>query len=86
MADRHNPRAEEIAAELREQGVRVRVDDRTESVGRKIRDAELAKLPYMVVLGDREVESGELAVRSHAQGDVGAQTVAGLARKIAEND
>jgi threonyl-tRNA synthetase len=78
VADRHNERAAEVAQELRSLGLRVRVDDRTESVGRKIRDAELAKLPFMVVLGDRELESGELAVRSHADGDLGSLTPAAL--------
>ena len=64
-------------------GVRARLDDRTESVGRKIRDAELAKLPYMVILGDREAESGEISVRSHEDGDLGAMGVSDLAARIA---
>ena len=84
VADRHNDRARQVVAELRDLGVRARLDERTESVGRKIRDAELAKLPYMVVLGDREAESGELAVRSHDAGDLGALAPAALARQIAE--
>ena len=83
VADRHTDRALEIAAELAGAGVRARVDERTESVGRKIRDAELAKLPYMVVLGDREVESGALAVRSHDEGDLGSLEIADLAQRIA---
>jgi len=82
VADRHNDRAAAIAAELEGAGLRVSVDDRGESVGRKIRDAELAKLPYMVVLGDREVESGELAVRSHEDGDLGAMRAADLVSRI----
>ena len=76
VADRHNERA---AADRRASSTAwacaPRVDDRTESVGRKIRDAELAKLPYMVILGDREAESGELAVRSHSEGDLGSMSV-----------
>jgi threonyl-tRNA synthetase len=83
VADRHNQAAADAMAALAELGVRARVDDRTESVGRKIRDAELAKLPYMVVFGDREAESGELAVRSHSDGDIGAMTAADLAADIA---
>jgi threonyl-tRNA synthetase len=63
--------------------VRSRLDDRTESVGRKIRDAELAKLPYMVIMGDREAESGELSVRSHADGDLGAMAAEALAQRLA---
>jgi threonyl-tRNA synthetase len=72
VADRHVEHARQVAARLRERGVRARVDERSESVGRKIRDAELSRAPYMVVLGDKELESGALAVRSHADGDLGA--------------
>ncbi len=71
-----------IEAELRELGVRARLDERSESVGRKIRDAELAKVPYMLVLGDREVEAGEPSVRSHADGELGAMSPAALAARL----
>jgi threonyl-tRNA synthetase len=82
VADRHNEQAAQIVAELMGLGVRARLDDRTESVGRKIRDAELAKLPYMVILGDREAESGEISVRSHDEGDLGAMSVEALAGRF----
>ena len=82
VADRHNEYAHGVALELGGLGVRARVDDRTESVGKKIRDAELAKLPYMIVLGDREAESGELAIRSHAEGDIGTMSAAELAQAV----
>jgi len=82
VADRHNEAARGVASELAQAGVRVRVDDRTESVGRKIRDAELAKLPYMVIFGDREAESGRLSVRSHDDGDAGEMDAATLAERI----
>jgi threonyl-tRNA synthetase len=82
VADRHAERAGEIADGLEEAGLRVTVDRRPESVGRKIRDAELRKLPYMVVIGDQEIESGELAVRSHADGDLGAMSPERLADLI----
>ncbi|MDP9228100.1 MAG: threonine--tRNA ligase [Actinomycetota bacterium] len=82
VADRHNDYAEQVAAELREAGIRARVDDRSESVGRKIRDAELAKASYMLVVGDREAEAGTVAVRSHEQGDTGAMTPAEFALHI----
>jgi threonyl-tRNA synthetase len=84
VADRHLERAQEVAGELRRAGVRVRVDDRSESVGKKIRDAELAKLPYMLVLGDRELESGTVSVRAHEAGDLGGMDVGALAERIAE--
>jgi threonyl-tRNA synthetase len=82
VADRHNERAREFGGALGDLGLRVTVDERTESVGRKIRDAELRKLPYMAVVGDREVESGELAVRSHDEGDLGTMTPNALAERI----
>jgi threonyl-tRNA synthetase len=82
VADRHNDRAEEVTQELRAQGFRVRVDDRTESVGKKIRDAELAKAPYMLVVGDRETESGEVSVRHHDEGDLGALSIDDLATRL----
>jgi threonyl-tRNA synthetase len=72
IADRHNEAAAAAAARLREGGVRADVDDRTESVGRKIRDAELRKVPYMLVVGDREAEEGTVAVRRHGLGDEGS--------------
>jgi threonyl-tRNA synthetase len=82
VADRHSERARDVAAELERSGVRARVDERGESVGRKIRDAELQKLPYMVVIGDQELESGELAVRSHDEGDLGAMASDRLVARI----
>ncbi len=69
VADRHNDYAERVAAELRGQGVRCRVDSRSESVGKKIRDAELAKLPYMLVVGDREQAESTVSVREHGGGE-----------------
>jgi threonyl-tRNA synthetase len=71
IADRHDEAAAAAAAALRAAGVRAEVDDRTESVGRKIRDAELQKVPYMLVIGDREAQSASVAVRRHREGDVG---------------
>jgi threonyl-tRNA synthetase len=82
VADRHNEFASQVAGELRQAGARVGVDERTESVGRKIRDAELAKVPFMLVLGDREQESGKVAVRSHDGGELGEMTPAELAERI----
>jgi threonyl-tRNA synthetase len=71
VADRHNPYAQEVAGALRGAGFRVEVDDRTESVGRKIRETELQKVPYMFVVGDREAEGHAVAVRRHTEGDRG---------------
>jgi threonyl-tRNA synthetase len=82
VADRHNEYASGVAEELRQAGVRTRVDDRSESVGKKIRDAELAKSPYMLVLGDREQEAGAVAVRSHDGGDLGQISTKELVERV----
>ncbi len=86
VADRHNTYATEVLAQLREAGVRIEVDERSESVGRKIRDAELSKVPYMLVVGDREQEAGEVALRSHGQGDLGALSPAAASSAILAED
>ncbi len=85
VADRHLERAQQVAAELAEAGVRVTVDGRSESVGKKIRDAELAKVPYMLVVGDREHADGTVAARSHDGGDLGAMKPDTLAERIADD-
>jgi threonyl-tRNA synthetase len=82
VADRHNDYAREVAERLRADGVRVEVDVRSESVGRKIRDAELAKMPWMLVVGDREAEAGEVSLRSHDEGDAGPVAVGDLAPRL----
>ena len=82
VADRHVQAAEEMLGRLEALGVRARVDGRSESVGRKIRDAELAKAPYMLVVGDRELADGGAAVRSHADGDLGVMDADAFAARI----
>ncbi len=76
------PYAEQAAAELKALGIRVEVDRRSEKIGHKIRDAELQKTPYMLVVGKKEVESGGLAVRHKRRGQEGVQTPAQVAEKI----
>ncbi|MGH2988837.1 MAG: threonine--tRNA ligase [Solirubrobacterales bacterium] len=82
IADRHAGYAEHVAGRLRDAGIRSRVDLRSESVGRKIRDAELARAPYMLVLGDREQEAGEASVRRHDEGDLGAMALEDLVGRL----
>lgn len=74
VADRHNDFAFALAKELREAGFRVEVDDSTESVGKKIRNAEKMKLPRMLVVGDKEMEGGELTVRVRGETDQKTQS------------
>jgi threonyl-tRNA synthetase len=75
IADRHNGYAAEIGAALGRAGLRAEVDDRDDRMKAKIRDAQLAKVPYMLVVGDREVELGEVAVRLRTGEDLGAMPV-----------
>jgi len=82
VADRHNEAAERVRRLLVEAGVRVEVDERSESVGKKIRDAELGRYPYMLVVGDREVEADAVSVRSHDEGEVGQVAIAEFAARL----
>jgi threonyl-tRNA synthetase len=84
IADRHAPYGATVADRLRRAGVRVELDERTESVARKIRDAELRKIPYMLVVGDREQEADEVSVREHGRGDVGSMPVLELGERVIE--
>ncbi len=72
ITDRINEYAEKVARELREAGLRVEVNVRSDKIGAKIRDAQMQKVPFMLVLGDREMEQGQVAVRERSQGDIGA--------------
>jgi len=84
IADRHLDAARGVLDALTEAGLRAELDERTESVGRKIRDAELRKVPYMLVIGDREAEGGTVAVREHGRGDVGSALVAEFVARLCE--
>ena len=82
IADRHLDYAREVAGRLIDAGLRAAVDERTESVGRKIRDGELRKVPLMLVVGDRERDTGEVSVRRHREGDQGALGVDELIERM----
>jgi threonyl-tRNA synthetase len=84
VSDRHIDYAVQVVERLTGTGtgLRARVDDRGESIGRKIRDAELAKVPYMLVVGDREAESGGAALRRHREGDLGTLTLDEIAARL----
>jgi threonyl-tRNA synthetase len=75
IADRHLPYAEEVGQRLREAGLRAEVDSRDDRMRAKIRDAQLAKIPYMLVVGDREAEDGAVSVRLRTEADLGAESV-----------
>jgi threonyl-tRNA synthetase len=76
IADRHLDYANEVAAMLQEAGLKAEVDDRQEKVNYKIREAQMQKIPYMLVVGDKEVTDRAVAVRSQKKGDLGARPLA----------
>ncbi len=84
VADRHVQYAHAVRDQLRDGGARLEVDERSESMGRMIRDAEMRKIPYMLVVGDREQEAGEVAVREHRRGNVGSAPVAEFLKRLTE--
>lgn len=75
IGDAHVAYCEQVADQFREAGIRVEVDARQEKIGYKIREAQLQKIPYMLVVGDREVENNTLSVRKRSVGDIGASPV-----------
>lgn len=82
IADRHNEYAQKVANQLKDAGIRSAVDEKSETVGRKIREAELEKIPYILVVGDREIESKKVAVRRFGGGDMGQGDLNGLIEEI----
>ena len=84
IADSHVEYANKVKEELQKAGVRVKVDDRQEKIGYKIREAQLSKTPYMLIIGDKEVEANAVGVRSRKDGDIGAQKLEEFVSKIKE--
>ena len=67
--------ANEVQKLLKENGFRTKVDDRAEKIGKKIRDAALKKIPYSIIIGEKEVENNTISIRKHGEGDIGSETV-----------
>jgi threonyl-tRNA synthetase len=84
ITDRINEYAETVAAELRSSGFRVETNTKSDKIGAKIRDAQLQKVPFMLILGDKELEDGKVAVRERKQGDVGAMSLAEFKEMITQ--
>ena len=82
ITDRANDYAEQLKAKLDEAGVRVETDLRNEKIGKKIREAQMQKIPYMLVVGDKEAENGTVSVRTRTGGDEGAMSVEEFLAKI----
>lgn len=84
IADRHHDRAYELKKQLEAAGLRVTVDDRSEKIGYKIREARLQRLPYWLIVGDKEVETGAVSVSHRGEGDIGAMEVDSFLARLQE--
>ncbi|MDY5858586.1 MAG: threonine--tRNA ligase [Porphyromonas sp.] len=82
ISEKFNDYAYQVAGKLNAQDIRVQVDDRNEKIGRKIRDNELKRIPYMLIVGEKEAEQGEVSVRKQGTGDVGTLSVDAFAQLI----
>ena len=82
IADSHKEYAEKLKEKLEEYDIRVELDEREEKIGYKIREAQLQKIPYMLIVGDKEVEANAVGVRSRKDGDIGAMSVEDFINKI----
>lgn len=86
IADSHKEYAEKLKKEFEENEIRVEIDEREEKIGYKIREAQLQKIPYMLIIGDKEVEANAVGVRSRKDGDIGAMKVTEFIAKIKEEE
>ena len=84
IIDKHFDYSAKVADILKSKGMRVEVDYRNEKIGYKIREAQLEKVPYMLIIGDKEVESDMVAVRSRKEGDLGSININEFVKKIVE--
>lgn len=84
ISEKFNDYAYEVARQLTNADVRVTVDDRNEKIGRKIRDNEMRRIPYMLIVGEKEAENGEVSVRKQGEGDKGTMKITTFAEEIAQ--
>jgi threonyl-tRNA synthetase len=78
ISEKFKDYAEQVKAELDDAGITGSIDNRDEKIGRKIRDAEVKKVPFMLIVGEKEAAEGKLSVRKHGEGDLGSHTVDGF--------
>ena len=84
ISEKYNEYAEKVAKELNKADIRTQVDDRNEKIGRKIRDNELKRIPYLLIVGEKEAEDGKVSVRAQGEGDKGQMTIAEFAEYMKE--
>lgn len=82
VSEKYNDYAYEVARSLKLQDIRAEVDDRNEKMGRKIRDNELKRIPYLLIVGEKEAENGEVSVRKQGGGDQSTEKIATFAERI----
>ena len=75
ISEKYNAYAEEVVAYLNERDVRAQIDDRNEKIGRKIRDNELKRIPYLLIVGEKEAAERTVSVRAQGEGDKGSMTL-----------
>ena len=80
--EKHADYARKLVDELTDKGFRIEIDDRNEKIGYKIREAQLQKVPYMLVVGDKEIENNQVGVRSRKDGDIGAMSIRDFEEKL----
>ncbi|MDE6497899.1 MAG: threonine--tRNA ligase [Muribaculaceae bacterium] len=83
ISEKFNDYAREVARQLEESDIRCTVDDRNEKIGRKIRDNQMRRMPYMLIVGEKEQENGEVSVRKSGEGDLGSMKIATFAENLA---
>ena len=82
ISDKFNDYAKNILDLLKKSYIRASFDDRNEKIGKKIRDAEMMKVPYMVIIGEKEVAANAVSVRKHGEGDLGSVSAVDFVKKI----
>jgi len=85
ISEKFNGDAKKLSGLLKNYDLRALVDERNEKIGKKIRDTELMKVPYMLIMGEKEVTSGQLSVRKQGEGDLGTFSIEGFAKMIQDD-
>ena len=84
VSDKYLDYAREVAVRLEDADIRIEIDDRNETLGRKIRDNQLKRIPYMLIVGEKEAENGEVSVRKSGEGDLGSMKIATFAELLTQ--
>ena len=82
ISEKYQNYAEKVSSLLKNSEIRGLIDERAEKIGRKIRDAEVQKIPFMLIIGEKEVEEGKVSVRKHKEGDIGTFTIEEFAEMV----